>query len=79
MIERAFTGASGLYPNIDWNLYALIGILFFVDIMQNQKEDRFEFLTENPYILYPFCIIMYIVAFIVYSVTVSSPFLYFQF
>lgn len=79
MIERAFTGASGLFPNIDWNLYALIGILFFVDIMQNQKEDRFDFLTENPYILYPFCIIMYIVAFIVYSVTVSSPFLYFQF
>ncbi|MDF3822038.1 MBOAT family protein [Leptospira sp. 96542] len=79
MIKRAFTGAPGALPNIDFSLIILISFLFFVDIVQNQKEDRFDKLTNNVYFLFPVCFILYVTAFIIYSVTVSSPFLYFQF
>lgn len=79
MITRAFTGASGKMPEIGFSLICLIGILFFIDIIQDKKEDSFDFITNNSYFLFPVCAAMYITAFIIYSVTVSSPFLYFQF
>lgn len=79
MLERAFTGVSGIYPQMSISLVILVGFLFLVDILQDRKEDRFAFITDNLYFLIPTCILLYITSFIIYSVTVSSPFLYFQF
>ena len=79
MLERAFTGASGQFPQMSFSLVVLVGFLFFVDIMQDKKEDRFAIITDNLYFLIPTCILLYVTSFIIYSVTVSSPFLYFQF
>ncbi|TGM61372.1 MBOAT family O-acyltransferase [Leptospira vanthielii] len=79
MLERAFTGASGIFPQMSVSLVILVGFLFLVDILQDRNEDRFAFITDNLYFLIPTCILLYITSFIIYSVTVSSPFLYFQF
>ncbi|BDA79538.1 membrane-bound O-acyltransferase family protein [Leptospira kobayashii] len=79
MLGRAFTLPEGLMLDLPISLILVIGFLFFVDIVQNNKEDYFDFITERPLFLYTICSVMYITAFLIYSVTVSSPFLYFQF
>jgi alginate O-acetyltransferase complex protein AlgI len=79
MIKQAFTLSEGKTQTLPFELLAVIGFLFFVDIVQNNKEDAFESLMNKPMILYTVCAILYITAFLIYSVTVSSPFVYFQF
>ncbi len=79
MIKQAFTLSEGKFQAVPLELIAVIGFLFFVDIVQNNKEDAFDFIMNRPFILYTVCAVMYITAFLIYSVTVSSPFVYFQF
>ncbi|TGN17695.1 MBOAT family O-acyltransferase [Leptospira idonii] len=79
MIDRAFHFVDGNMPDVPLSLVAVIGVLFLIDILQNQKEDRFDFIMNKPLVLYTVCGVMYVTAFLIYSVTVSSPFLYFQF
>jgi alginate O-acetyltransferase complex protein AlgI len=79
MIRQAFSLSDGKTQVVPIELMAVICFLFFVDIVQNNKEDAFDFLMDRPLILYSICAAMYITAFLIYSVTVSSPFVYFQF
>ncbi len=79
MIERAFGFSPGKTQSIPLELIGVICFLFFVDIVQNNKENAFDTIMERPFILYTVCAVMYITAFLIYSVTVSSPFVYFQF
>ncbi|TGN10254.1 MBOAT family O-acyltransferase [Leptospira ilyithenensis] len=79
MLGRAFGFAEGQMFDVPVSLISVIAFLLFVDIVQNNKEDYFDFITDRPVFLYTICSVMYITAFLIYSVTVSSPFLYFQF
>ncbi len=79
MMKQAFTFSEGKSQEVSLSLLFVIAILFFVDIVQNNKEDALDFLTERPLVLYTICAAMYIVSFLIYSVAVSSPFVYFQF
>jgi D-alanyl-lipoteichoic acid acyltransferase DltB (MBOAT superfamily) len=79
MLGQAFTLSEGKSLSIPTELLCVICFLFLVDIVQNNKEDAFDFIMERPLVLYTVCAVMYITAFLIYSVTVSSPFVYFQF
>jgi len=79
MLGQAFAFTEGKGITVPIELIGVIGFLFFVDIVQNNKEDAFDFIMERPLILYTICSIMYVTAFLIYSVAVSSPFVYFQF
>jgi D-alanyl-lipoteichoic acid acyltransferase DltB (MBOAT superfamily) len=79
MVQHGFSGFNGLFPEIPIALYVLIGVLFFVEILQNKKEEIFDSIMNRPIVLYSTCAILYLVSIIIYSVTKSQPFVYFQF
>ncbi|GBF49832.1 DltB-like membrane protein [Leptospira ryugenii] len=79
IFERMFTFAKGLSLDFTFEMGLAVFLLFFVDIVQNKKEDAFDFFMKRPFILYSISAIMLVTAFLIYSVAVSSPFVYFQF
>ncbi|XDD48856.1 MBOAT family protein [Leptospira sp. WS92.C1] len=54
-------------------------LLFGTDYLQENKQEWMEKIQLKPWVVYPLAGIMIFIGFILYSVTVSQPFFYFQF
>ncbi|PKL32546.1 MAG: MBOAT family protein, partial [Spirochaetae bacterium HGW-Spirochaetae-10] len=77
MTERAFTFAQGQQAVLSWNAVALVALLMGLEWMQERKKS--VALLERPVYVYAGSTAVLIVCLYVYSVTVSQPFVYFQF
>jgi D-alanyl-lipoteichoic acid acyltransferase DltB (MBOAT superfamily) len=77
MTERAFTFAQGQQAVLSWNAVALVALLMGLEWMQERKKS--VALLERPVFIYAGSTAVLIVCLYVYSVTVSQPFVYFQF
>jgi D-alanyl-lipoteichoic acid acyltransferase DltB (MBOAT superfamily) len=77
MTERAFSLAEGRQVVLTWNAAAMVALLLGLEWMQERKKNLP--LIEHPLWTYAAAISVLIVCFYVYSVTVSQPFVYFQF
>jgi hypothetical protein len=79
MIERAFSFNQGLTINLTLPIWILLAVLFLVDLFQERKEDFFENFHTNRF--YSWLLIGFVlgICFLIYSVSISQPFVYFQF
>lgn len=79
MIERAFSMAPGETVNLTWPIWVSIVFLFGCEFLQEKDENFFDSLFENRTLIYTASAVVLAICFLVYSVTVSQPFVYFQF
>ena len=79
MIERAFSLSNGLTTNLSLPIWILIGFLFIIDLFQEKDENYFDRILSNKKILYGLCGLVLGICFFIYSVSISQPFVYFQF
>lgn len=79
MIERAFSFSSGITVNLSLAIWLAIGYLFTYDLFQEKDENYFEGLFNNRRLIYTTSAVVLAICLFVYSVTVSQPFVYFQF
>lgn len=79
MLERAFTFAPGKMLVLPGSIVAAIGLLLFIEVMQEWKADLLSRIAENRIMVNAMAVAVLIVGFFVYSVSVSTQFIYFQF
>ncbi len=79
IVKRTFSWENGQTLQVPFTVLSAVIILFGADYLQEKKRARIEELQNNPWVVYPLAGMMILVGFILYSVTVSQPFLYFQF
>ncbi|EPG76154.1 membrane-bound O-acyltransferase family MBOAT [Leptospira fainei serovar Hurstbridge str. BUT 6] len=79
MTVRAFTAAKGLPLDVPLPLFVAVIALMAGDYIVDRKIPILEKLTDKPIWVYSISAVLLSICFILYSVTVSQPFLYFQF
>lgn len=79
MIGRAFTFASGQSGLPGFSVLIPMIIMFFIEIMRERKEDFFETYLKNNWIAYTIVGTIFSLSFIIYAVSASPQFIYFQF
>ncbi|WCL48894.1 MBOAT family O-acyltransferase [Leptospira sp. GIMC2001] len=79
MIERAFSFEQGETLNLSIPIWVCMAFLFTVDLFQEKKEDYFEKLLNHRALTYTLCALILVICLLIYSVTTSQPFVYFQF
>lgn len=79
MIERAFSFNDGLTLNLTIPIWILLAVLFIVDLFQEKKEDFFEKFHSHRIYSWLLCGFVLGICFLIYSVSISQPFVYFQF
>jgi D-alanyl-lipoteichoic acid acyltransferase DltB (MBOAT superfamily) len=79
MIERAFTGAQGIGVTIPPGVVAAIAGLLLGEYLYERENKIFEGVFKRPILFYGLTGTILAYCFILYSVTVSPQFIYFQF
>ncbi|MBM9575784.1 MBOAT family protein [Leptospira sp. 201903070] len=79
IVKRSFSFESGQSLRIPIAVLFAILVLFGSDFLQEKRQEWMEKIQDEPWVVYPLAGMMVLVGFILYSVTVSQPFLYFQF
>lgn len=79
MTERALSFSSGAQAVLPWNAAVLIAILVLLEWSQKQGMEPIRNWLRRPYPMYAISSAVVIVCLYIYSVTVSQPFVYFQF
>ncbi|TGM99172.1 MBOAT family O-acyltransferase [Leptospira yasudae] len=79
IVKRSFSFESGQSLSVPFSVLFAVIVLFGADFLQEKKSNWMERLQNKPWVVYPLAGMMILVGFILYSVTVSQPFLYFQF
>ncbi|TGM57983.1 MBOAT family O-acyltransferase [Leptospira adleri] len=79
IVKRSFSFESGQSLRIPIAVLLAVLVLFGSDYLQEKRQAWMEKIQDEPWVVYPLAGMMVLVGFILYSVTVSQPFLYFQF
>ena len=79
MIKRAFSLISNESINIPFSVLFNIGILFIIEISKELNLKFIHKLENNRKLIYFLSSIILTLCFLIFSVSVSSPFIYFQF
>ncbi|EMF80461.1 putative alginate O-acetyltransferase AlgI [Leptospira weilii serovar Topaz str. LT2116] len=79
IVRRTFSWENGQTLQVPFAVLSAVIILFGADYLQEKRRTWMEDLQNKPWVVYPLAGMMILVGFILYSVTVSQPFLYFQF
>ena len=77
--KRMFTFADGLPVSIPAGVLLSLAILFGMEFWQDLKPEAFDRLRNNRGLLYFTAGTLLLLCFLIYSVTVSPQFIYFQF
>lgn len=79
MMKKAFSFADGQLASVPLALVGLIALLFAIESFKEKNDGAFDRIFAHRWALYSLAFVVLGVCFLVYSVTVSQPFLYFQF
>ncbi|TGK37440.1 MBOAT family protein [Leptospira gomenensis] len=79
IVKRSFSFESGQSLHVPFGVIFAVVVLFGADFLQEKRKEWMEGIQERPWVVYSLSAMMILVGFILYSVTVSQPFLYFQF
>lgn len=79
MIDRAFSLSQGDMVNLTLPIWIALIYLFGYDLFMEKDENYFSMIFENRSFIYTLAIVVLALCLLVYSVTVSQPFVYFQF
>lgn len=79
IVKRSFSWENGQTIQVPFAVVLAVIFLFGADYLQEKKQVWMEGVQNKPWVVYPLAGMMILVGFILYSVTVSQPFLYFQF
>lgn len=79
MVSRMFSGVDGDFLPVPLSVLSTVFILMLGDYLMEKETPWAKKLFENRIWVYGISAILISICFILYSVTVSAPFLYFQF
>ncbi|WP_016752628.1 MBOAT family O-acyltransferase [Leptospira kirschneri] len=79
IVKRSFSWENGQTIQVPFSVVLAVVFLFGADYLQEKKQVWMEGVQNKFWVVYPLAGMMILVGFILYSVTVSQPFLYFQF
>ncbi len=79
MIQRAFSQEGGEVLNLTPPVWIAISLLFASDLLLETGNNRIEKFLQNHRLVYILCSSILIICFLIYSVSISQPFVYFQF
>lgn len=79
MIGKAFSFAPGKTLLPESSILLVTALLLITEILQERKSALVQWFSGKPVLVYGFSAAVLTVAFVVYSVTVSPQFIYFQF
>lgn len=79
MIQKAFSFQEGEVVNLTLPIWLALSYLFAYDLFQEKDEKFFDKLFVNRKLVYSVSGAVLVICLLVYSVTVSQPFVYFQF
>lgn len=79
MVMKGFSFADGKLAQVPAALAGLVVLLFAIESFKERNEGAFDRLFARPWVLYSLSFVLLGVCLLIYSVTVSQQFLYFQF
>lgn len=79
MLKHALTFQSGDTMTVAWPILFLVAVLFGLDFVMDRTDRNESNVIENPYLIYILGGAVILTAFLIYSVSVSQQFIYFQF
>lgn len=79
MMKRALSLTSGIIPDVSLDVWIAVAFLFGIEMIQEKKPGYFDVFFKNPVIYYTSILFVLGYCFLVYALSESSPFVYFQF